>query len=89
MKGRQSVVGERQISYSHATSLLRKLVAEAGFEAGGVTDKSFKMQGVTSILDSGAPLEDVMHHGRWRTLSMPLHYKVNSEKYKKDVAKNI
>jgi hypothetical protein len=47
------------------------------------------MQGVTSILDSGAPLEDVMHHGRWRTLSMPLHYKVNSEKYKKDVAKNI
>jgi hypothetical protein len=67
VKGRQSVVGERRISYSHATSLLRKLVAEAGFEAGGVT----------SI------------HGRWRTLSMPLHYKVNSEKYKKDVAKNI
>jgi hypothetical protein len=89
VKGKQSVVGERRILYSHVTSLLQKVVAEAGFEAGGVTDKSFKMQGVTSILDSGVPLEDVMHHGRWRTLSMPLHYKVNSEKYKKDVAKNI
>jgi hypothetical protein len=62
---------------------------ETSAEAEGITDKSFKMQGVTAILDSGIPLEDVMHHGWWRTLTMPLHYKLNSDKCKKDVAKHV
>jgi hypothetical protein len=89
VKKKQVVVGHRRVGYSHATLLLRKILSEVGIEAKGVTDKSFKMQGVTTIIDSGASLEDVMHHGRWRTLLMPLHYRVNSEKYKKEVAKNV
>jgi hypothetical protein len=89
VKKKQVVVGYRQVGYSHATFLLRKILSEVGIEAKGVTDKSFKMQWVTTINDSGASLEDVMHHGRWRTLSIPLHYRANSEKYKKEVAKNM
>jgi hypothetical protein len=88
-KKRQVVIGHRRVSYTHATKMLRNMLTEVGIEAQTVTDKSFKMLGVTSILDNNTPLEDVMHHGRWRTLSMPLHYKINSEKYKKNVAKNV
>jgi hypothetical protein len=69
--------------------MLRNMLTEVGIEAQTVTDKSFKMLGVMAILDNNVLLEDVMHHGRWRTLSMPLHYKINSEKYKKGVAKNV
>jgi hypothetical protein len=89
VKKEQVVVGHRKVGYSHVTFLLRKILTEVGIEAKGVTDKTFKMQGVTIIIDSRVPLEDVMHHGRWRTLSRQLHYRVNSEKYKKEVAKNV
>jgi hypothetical protein len=61
--GVQEVVGGRKISYSHATAQLRKAVRDIGREAEGITDKSFKMQGVTAILDSGIPLEDVIMAG--------------------------
>jgi hypothetical protein len=40
-------------------------------------------------LESGTALENVRDQGRWKTLSMPLHYKVNSEAYKKNVASQV
>jgi hypothetical protein len=53
------------------------------------SDKSFKMLGVTMTLESGTALENVRDQGRWKTLSMPLHYKVNSESFKKHVASQV
>ena len=81
--------GKKRASYSQSTAMLRRLVAELGHSAVKVTDKSFKMLGVTRTLEDGVTLDEVMNHGRWRTLSIPLHYKVNSEQYKKDVAAKV
>ena len=54
-----------------------------------MTDKSFKMLGVTRTLETEVTLDEVMNHGRWKTLTMPLHYKVNSGQYKKAVAAKV
>ena len=40
-------------------------------------------------LESGTALENVRDQGRWRTLSMPLHYKTNSDQFKKSVASQV
>jgi hypothetical protein len=55
----------------------------------GVTDKSFKSLGVTSTLKAGADTEDVMYQGRWKSPAMPLRYKINSDQFKKDIAKKV
>jgi hypothetical protein len=60
-----------------------------GLQAERVSDKSFKMLGVTGMLEAGASLDDVMHQGRWRTLSMPLQYKLNSDNFKKNIARKV
>jgi hypothetical protein len=88
-KDRVSIVQGRNVRYSNSTSALRKLLEQVGIDPTGMTDKSFKSLGVTTSLENGVSLEDVMHHGRWRTLSMPLTYKLNSEAYKKGVAKKV
>ena len=48
----------------------------------GITDKGFKMLGVTSMYKAGATLEEVGLHGRWRTAETSLRYKHNSVDYK-------
>jgi hypothetical protein len=78
-------------SNSHATSLLRKLVAEVGVEIKGVTDKSISKCGATHIhyrqrdAIGGRDVSRKMAHIGYRLL----YYKVNLEKYKKSSAKNI
>jgi hypothetical protein len=88
-KDRVTVMGQQAVCYSNSTRDLRRMLEQAGIDPTGATDKSFKSLGVTTSLDKGVPLEDVAHHGRWRTLTMPLTYKLNSEKYKKGVAGKI
>jgi hypothetical protein len=84
-----SIVQGRSVSYSNATSALRKLLDKVDIDSTGVTVKSFKSLGVTTSLENSVYLEDMMHHSRWRTLSMPLTYKLNWEAYKKGVAKKV
>ncbi len=55
----------------------------------GVTDKSFKMLGVTSMLEKGAQFEEVALHGRWRSIDMPLRHKHNSEQFKLSTASKV
>jgi hypothetical protein len=72
--------------YTTSTVLRNILARDSSLE----TDRqSFKMLGVKMFLQNGAQLEEVMHHGRWRTLSMPLHYKLNSDDYKISIAKKV
>ncbi len=75
----------RSLSYSEATANLRSLLAASGVHV-PVTDKSVKMLSVTSAFASGASCESVMHLGRWRTPSIPLHYKLNSDSFKETVS---
>ncbi len=78
--------GTKGVSYSTGTRDIRTMLASAGIFVDKVSDKSFKMLGVTKTLESGTALENVRDQGRWKSLSMPLHYKANSIQYKKSVA---
>jgi hypothetical protein len=81
--------GRRGIGYTTATKNTREMLAKVGIFSDRATDKSFKMLGVTKTMDQGTALEDVMQQGRWRTVSMPLHYKVNSDQFKERIASNV
>jgi hypothetical protein len=81
--------GRRSISYSTSTRDVRNVLAAAGIFVEKASDKSFKMLGVTMTLESGTALENVRDQGRWRTISMPLHYKTNSDQFKKSVASQV
>ena len=65
------------------------MLAGIGVNGDKLTDKIFNMLGVTRTLVAGTTLEDVMHHGRWRTTSLPLHYKVNSLQFKENIAGQV
>jgi hypothetical protein len=81
--------GRHGIGYSTATKNTREMLAAVGIFSDKATDKSFKMLGVTKTMDQGTALEDVMQQGRWRTVSMPLHYKVNSSQFKECIASQV
>jgi hypothetical protein len=80
--------GDSRQAASQATSReeITQTMSEMGFSARGVTDKSFKMLGVTQALKARMTLEEVAQHGRWRTTEMPLRYKHNSIEYKAEIA---
>ena len=73
---------------SNATKCTRELLVKHGFDFDGsrFTEKSFKVQGVTQLLDSGEPLENVMVFGRWKQTKIPLHYRNLSENFLLSVA---
>jgi hypothetical protein len=81
--------GRRSISYATSTKNVQDMVSTVGVDATGITDKSFKMLGVTRTVNKGAALDDVALHGRWLTTSMPLHYKHNSIEYKEQIARLV
>ena len=51
------------VSQSNATKCTRELLVKEGFDGSCFTEESFKVQGVTQLLDSGEPLENVMVSG--------------------------
>jgi hypothetical protein len=81
--------GRRGVCYFTSTKNVQDMVSTVGVDPTGITDKSFKMLGVTRTLNLGVPLDDVAQHGRWLTASMPLHYKHNSFEYKVKIAKLV
>ncbi len=76
-------------SESLAREELQALLRDMGVETEKVTDKSFKMLGVTETLQAGVPVQEVALHGRWRTAEMPLRYKHNSDRFKLELAAKI
>ena len=55
----------------------------------GITDKNFKMLGVTSMMAAGLSAEEVALHGRWKSAEMSLRYKHNSAVYKFSISRRI
>ena len=76
-------------SASKAREELAKLLRSSGMSDKGITDKSFKMLGVTRMMEAGASAEETALHGRWRTPSMPLRYKHNSTAFKTAMAAKV
>lgn len=81
--------GSRKISYSTATKNLQNMLEIVGVSGERMTDKSFKMLGVTRTLNAGVATDDVAHQGRWVTASMPLHYKHNSVQFKEKMSSQV
>ena len=81
--------GRRGVSYSTATKNVRTMVTSVGEIPEGITDKSFKMKGVTRMLHAGVSTEDVAQQGHWETTYMPLYYKHNSVQYKESLAGQV
>ncbi len=81
--------GRVAASSSRAREELQHLLKDMGEDGQGVTDKSFKMLGVTRTLEAGTTAEEVTIHGRWRSLDMPLRYKHNSQEFKVKTAAKI
>ncbi len=81
--------GRVAASIGKAREELKKLLEDMGVNSSGVTDKSFKMLGMTNTLEAGTPAEEVALHGRWRSTEMPLRYKHNSQEYKKRTAAKV
>ena len=77
------------LGYTTAVENLRKLLRVNGFEDKGISEKSAKIAGVTETMEAGASAEEVMWLGRWKTTSMPNHYKHNSDEFKIGLAKKV
>jgi hypothetical protein len=69
--GRRYGHGRQATSQAISREEITLTTTEMGFSGRGVTDKSFKMLGVTEALKAGMTLEEVTQHGRWRTMEMP------------------
>jgi hypothetical protein len=76
-------------SASKTREELQRLLGSMDIDKKGVTDKSFKMLGVTSMLEKGAQSSEVALYGRWRSIDMPLRYKHNSEQFKLSTASKV
>ena len=84
--GRHIPLYSTSLSQSNATKCTRELLVKHGFDGSRFTEKSFKVQGVTQLLDSGEPLENVMVFGRWMRTTILLHYRNLSENFLLSVA---
>ena len=84
--GRHIPLYTTSLSQSNATKCTRELLVKHGFDGSRFTEKSFKVQGVTQLLDSGEPLENVMVFGRWMRTTILLHYRNLSENFLLSVA---
>jgi hypothetical protein len=82
-------IPHRSLSYSGATEDLRETLAAVGVDSTRTSDKYIKMAGVTAAYQARATSEEVMHLGRWKTLSVPLQYKINSFAFKKRIAEKV
>ena len=74
------------LSQTTATDCTRKLLLNYGIPADLVkrfTEKSLKIAGVTGLLDTGEPLENVALAGRWKATGTPLYYRNTSYKFRR------
>ena len=84
-----SAIKSKSLSQSNATKWTKLLFSKYNMSNVNFTEKSMKIAGVTALLDSGEPLDNVAIAGRWRTSSTPMHYRNTSYKYRDSIAKNI
>ena len=91
-KGKIKPLTDAMLSQSNATKYTKQLLLEYNVPKNIVerfTEKSLKIAGVTGLLDSGEPLENVAIAGRWKSSTTPMHYRNTSYKFRKSIAKNI
>jgi hypothetical protein len=81
--------GRVAASNTKAREELKATLGAMGYNATGVTHKSFKMLGVSEARKAGMTTAEIAAHGRWRTEVMPLRYMHNLLEYKAGIASKI
>ena len=84
--GRYLPLCTTSLSQSNATKFTRELLVKHGFDGAKFTEKSFKVQGVTALMDAGEAAENVMVFGGWKRPTTPLHYRNMSAEFLLGVA---
>ncbi len=87
--GRHKPLWRTSLAQSNATKCTRQLLEKHGFQGDSFTEKSLKVQGVTDLLDTGEPLENVMVFGRWKQTTTPCHYRNLSANFLQGIAGRI
>jgi len=77
------------LSRGNATAYFRKLLTKHGYQADKFTEKCLKAGGVTGLVNSGEPLENVQVLGGWKSLQTPLYYRNTSAQFKLGIAGRI
>ena len=79
------VQGRFRLTYSNAVSNVKKLLSKHDIKI-KYSEKSCKTAAVTKALQNGISIEDLMLHGRWRSLNTPFHYRNTEKTYKLQIA---
>jgi len=82
-------VGVGRLCRSNATKYFRDLMQKHGFDGAAFSEKSFKVGGVTALLDAGEPLENVQMLGGWKSAQTVLYYRNASLDFKVGVASRM
>ena len=84
-KKKQVARAKESVSYTTALEDDKELCAEFGIE-GKITEKSFKVSGVSEAFNQGISMEDAMYHGRWKGIQTSAIYCHQSKKKRMDVS---
>ena len=87
--GRHIPLYKTSLSQSNATKFTRELLVKHGYNGAKFTEKSFKVQGVTALMDAGESAENVMVFGGWKRSTTPLHYRNMSANFLLGVAAKL
>ena len=87
---KKGVVPISNLPLAYSTSLVesRDFCLSLGFE-GNFSTKSYKVAGVTQGFDAGLSTEEMMNHGRWRSLNTPNIYYAQNKKKKMEISLKI
>ena len=76
------------LAYTSSLSESRQLFSSLGF-VGKFSEKSYKVAGVSQGFDAGLSSEEMMHHGRWKSIDTPKIYYAQNKKKKMDISTKI
>ncbi len=86
--GAVAAVGSSTLSRVNAKRYFQKLLFQHGFveEAEHYQEKCQKVGSVTNTLAAGESLENVKVVGGWNSLTTPLHYREQLDRFRREVA---
>ena len=77
---------DKKLSYATALKDLRKALIAIDIDPSGFGEHSGRRGGTTFAASSGAPIDELMLQGRWRSTDMPRLYTDNASKLRREFA---
>ena len=85
----KSIVTSSPLLYNTALRDLRKCLSKVGINPDGFGEHSGRRGGTTAAALAGAPIDELMLQGRWKSQSMPRLYSDNALKLRRDFATRL